>query len=949
MREKILKSLANWHTVHPWRMLLVVLLITLILGMFAANLKITMRVSDLLPSRDEKVIQFNKILNEFTTATSLVVVVQGKEEQIKDFADKIAPQILQLKDSSKNVTFQKEIDKIHKNIQKLKTKGNRESKISELQSKAAELQARINMKLFQRVDYKAEVEFLKNHALMLVKEADLKNTKHIFMDPNLTGLLSNLNNSMEKEYVGHEESISTREKEDRTVTFLEGIQNLILKLQNAVQGHTFSNNEVHDSADKLLLGEPYMLSYDKQALILLAIPNFTLMDRDLLMVGTDKVQAIVDDMLMDYPDIEAGLSGDVAREHDEQVYAAQSFQYSTLIALFFILLLLIVSFRMLVAPVFAILNLTVGLIWGIGMAAIIVGQLNMMTSMMAVILLGLGIDFSIHLISGFTESRAAGDNISTAMEKTFLKSGKGILTGALTTACAFLALLISQSRGMKEMGMVIGIGLLSVLLATMLFLPVLLVFRERRLDKKYEEIKRERIQRDISFKSLGRMGEWLSKHYVFSIITGCILTFLLVWSAVKISFDQNYMNVEPEGLTSIALQDTILGKFDLSMEHALVLADNIEQSREFSKKYREMGSVAITNDISLYIPSSEEQLKRIPHIHEIHEKIQAVPIKQSVIQDDLAALSKEVKRLQMNIMEIQDMAFIGGRDKVDNKCKEIVGDPEKPGSQNIIRQLQQLLDASSAMASKGLSEFQQYFAPYFKDSIIKMCSTEPISLEELPVSILDRYCNKTRDQFLVTVFPSGKLWENPESLHRFVDDLESVTNKATGLPPVFRAILKIFARDGRNAVLLTILIVFLLLLMDFRSPRYAIMAMIPLACGVFWMVGFMHLIGMQINVVNIIGLPLIIGIGIDDGVHIMHRWKHEGKGKIRTIFSSTGKAIFLTSLTTMFAFGSLVFSIFRGWASFGGALFIGVGACFLTTVIILPGILGLIEKVSSEK
>ncbi len=303
----------------------------------------------------------------------------------------------------------------------------------------------------------------------------------------------------------------------------------------------------------------------------------------------------------------------------------------------------------------------------------------------------------------------------------------------------------------------------------------------------------------------------------------------------------------------------------------------------------------------------------------------------------------------MNIMEIQDMAFIGGRDKVDNKCKEIVGDPEKPGSKNIIRQLQQLLDASSATAAKGLSEFQQYFAPYFKDSIIKMCSTEPISLEELPVSILDRYCNKTRDQFLVTVFPSGKLWENPESLHRFVDDLESVTNKATGLPPVFRAILKIFARDGRNAVLLTILIVFLLLLMDFRSPRYAIMAMIPLACGVFWMVGFMHLIGMQINVVNIIGLPLIIGIGIDDGVHIMHRWKHEGKGKIRTIFSSTGKAIFLTSLTTMFAFGSLVFSIFRGWASFGGALFIGVGACFLTTVIILPGILGLIERVSSEK
>jgi predicted RND superfamily exporter protein len=76
----------------------------------------------------------------------------------------------------------------------------------------------------------------------------------------------------------------------------------------------------------------------------------------------------------------------------------------------------------------------------------------------------------------------------------------------------------------------------------------------------------------------------------------------------------------------------------------------------------------------------------------------------------------------------------------------------------------------------------------------------------------------------------------------------------------------------------------------------------------------------------------------------MHRWRSEGKGKIRLVFSSTGKAIFLTSLTTMFAFGSLMFSAFPGWGMFGGSLFLGVAACFLTTVIILPGILGLIEK-----
>ena len=122
------------------------------------------------------------------------------------------------------------------------------------------------------------------------------------------------------------------------------------------------------------------------------------------------------------------------------------------------------------------------------------------------------------------------------------------------------------------------------------------------------------------------------------------------------------------------------------------------------------------------------------------------------------------------------------------------------------------------------------------------------------------------------------------------------------------------------------------------------MAMIPLALGVFWMVGIMNLSGMQLTIMNVIGLPMILGIGIDDGVHIIHRWKQEGAGKLHTVFSSTGKAIFLTSLTTMFAFGSMVFSVFPAWGQLGGALFVGVGTCFLATVIFLSGIIGIIER-----
>jgi predicted RND superfamily exporter protein len=598
-----------------------------------------------------------------------------------------------------------------------------------------------------------------------------------------------------------------------------------------------------------------------------------------------------------------------------------------------------------VAPLFAILTLVVGVIWALGTSAVVVGQLNMVTSMMSVVLLGLGIDFAIHIISGFTEWRAAGDSIRTALEKTFLKSGKGVITGGLTTACAFLTLMISDARGMSEMGMVTGIGLLSILLATVFFLPILLVFRERRLERRRlkQSKKKPVVQRDISFQFLGNLGLLLSRHYVFTILFSVIVTAVLVWAALQMKFDTNFKNLEPEGMKSVALMDTVLEKFDLSIQYSFILAENVEESRKFAKECRELSSVAITNDISVYLPSPDEQQKRIPHIEEVHAAMTNSKVSNKITRGELERLASEIYRLQLNVIEMQDMAFLGGQDKVDNKCKTIVGDPDNLNSLNTIDELLQLLDQQGRSAIAGLSGFQSVFGPYMKESVITMCRTDPIALEDLPETILDRYSNRNRDQFLVTVYPVGDMWQE-EIMYGFVENLEAVSEKATGVAPIGLAIIDIFAKDGRNAILLTLLIVFVLLWVDLGGIRYSLMAMLPLACGVFWMVGLMYLSGIMLSFMTVIALPMIVGIGIDDGVHIMHRWRSEGNGNVKTVFASTGKAIFLTSLTTGFAFGSLIFSAFRGWAYFGGALAIGVGTCFLTTVIVLPGIIGFLNR-----
>jgi len=908
MRDKLLIKLADWAVNKTRWMMTGVVILTLFFGYLSEHIQYTAKWSDMLPKGDRRTEEFDRILKEFVSASNIVIVVQGEESQIKAFADDIAPKLLQplpIPDSDKEPRV-----------------------------------------FVRRVDYKQEVDFIRNHGFMLMKESDLKNMKDIFQDPGLIPLLTNINNSFEKEYIQTGESLSTREKEDGAYMFLDGIDTWLEVMERYLSGEIVDVKETHSAVDKLLVGDPYFISYDRRALILNVIPNFSMMEMDLMVDGTDAVQVLVNETLEKFPDVRAGLTGSIPLGRDEMVYSMEGLGVTSLIALIAIGVLLFVSFRMWVAPILALLNLVIGLIWAAGVSALLVPVISVMTMMFMIVLIGLGIDFSIHIISSFTEMRALGQPIHEAMRNGLLKTGKGVMTGALTTASAFLALMIGDSRLMSEMGLLAGIGLLAIAVTTFTLLPGLLVIRERRREKSLirKGLSVERESKGISFVPLGRIGVVLKERFVFTILGGVAITGLLTWSAFNITFDHNYMNIEVEGIPSITLQDTVLDKFDLSMDFAYLVAEGVDESRQLSERAKEYSSVAVVEDISLYLPSPDEQKKRRPHIEEIQYLMSGAKSTNLNVAKDIDRLTQEIERLEMNVMEMQVLAFLGGQDKVDQKCRLLAGDPDQENVETIFTRIKTILDSQGREVIASLNSFQDDYSEHFKSSVLKMTNTDSILLENLPPSIVDRYSNRDRTLFLVTVLPGHNIWQDAKFLNRFTDDLDEISARATGFPPVFRALIDIIGRDGRNAALLTLVVVFFLLWLDFRHPGHALMAMIPLAAGLVWMVGIMNLVGRQLDVVNVMGIPMILGIGIDDGVHIVHRWRREGYSSVKTVFSSTGKAILLTSLTTILAFGSLVFSIWRGYGSLGIALSIGVSACFLTTVLILPGIIGWIER-----
>ncbi len=892
MKEKLLKKWARFAATHPWWVIICVLVITILAALAASRNRMDMRWSDLLPMGDPVAQEFDRILKEYRSASTIHIVVKGEEQQMKQFAEAIAPRLEELPE------------------------------------------------FVERVDYKMDKEFFERHGFMLAKVKDLEQTKDMFEDLNLVPLMTHMNDNFEEEYIGDEEALSTKEKEDEAVRSLDGLLFWLQALDRSIDEPEGNQARADTAVEYLLYGDPYFLSYDKRILLIAIKPTFSSIDVEKDIAATIAIQQIIDDTRNDFPGLYAGLTGIIPLQKDEMEHMTRDMKMASIVALVLVLLLFILTFRMWSTPILAALNLVIAIIIAAGVVGMTIGRLNMMTSMFGVILIGLGIDYSIHIISVYAERRSINGDAATAMAETFVRSGSGIITGALTTAAAFFALAISVTQGIREMGIVLGIGILCAMVTTLTLLPSLLIARERVLSRVSCKPSKPP---HIEFKILETYGKVVMRRPLLFLLLTCVLTGFFLYQALNIKFDYNMYNVEPKGLETVALQDTIIDAFDLSPDFAMVTASSIEESYEIAEKAREMPSFSMVENIGDFCPPEEKQRKRRPYVEEIRSSVASQRHSLKLTSRDIEDFIEQLERLDMNIYELSQLAFIGGQDKVDAKCQNIVGDPESDEPVNHILELVDNIRTNPKRTRQALNMFQEQYFPVMQTKVYDMANPEFITLENLPDHIRDRYINDAGDMYLVTLYPREQIWDF-EVMKRFDAQLAQVHPRITGTPPLFLRLINYIARDGVLATVLTIIIVILLLWFDFRSFTMALLGVIPLLAGGVWMVGLLKSMGMMLNFLNVMGLPMIVGIGIDDGVHLLHRYQYEGLNKTPIVLRSTGKAILLTSLTTMAGFGSLSLASYRGWASLGTLLAIGVGACFLTTVLFLPAIIGLTRK-----
>ena len=261
----------------------------------------------------------------------------------------------------------------------------------------------------------------------------------------------------------------------------------------------------------------------------------------------------------------------------------------------------------------------------------------------------------------------------------------------------------------------------------------------------------------------------------------------------------------------------------------------------------------------------------------------------------------------------------------------------------LIEEISDLVNGEGAKLIKGEQKKKL-------DELRDLLEVEQLTVEDLPGMILRKFqtIDGSRAHFAF-IYPDVQL-RNGKNAMAFADDVQEIqtedgkTYYSSSASIVFSDMLRLMLRDSPLAIGVTLTVVFLIVLIDFKRLRPALLVMFPLLCGGTWMCGVMYVFGMKLNFYNMVALPTIIGMGIDNGVHLYHRYREEGPGSLTLVLRSTGGAMFVSMLTTMVGFLGLKMATHPGLNSIGLLAIIGLFASFIAAVVVLPAILQVLEQ-----
>jgi len=651
---------------------------------------------------------------------------------------------------------------------------------------------------------------------------------------------------------------------------------------------------------------------------------------DLTSEAIVRLRELVQETQSEVPGLNVGLMGEPVLDFDQMAQSQKDITIASVVSLILCALIFVYGYNETGRPIKATICLVVGLAYTLAFTTLAIGHFNVLTITFVPMLIGLAIDFGVHLITRYEEELRYGKSAEAAIQKAMVFTGQGIFTGALTTAGSFLAMAFTNFKGIQEMGIICGSGLLLCLVPMMTLLPVMLLRgRQNVIDHQASQADaRARIE-----------NLWLQRPVLVTAIIVALCAVALV-QARKVYFDYNLEKLQSLGLSSVMFEQKLLASADKSLLRGAVMADSLEQAIDLEEKIKRLPTVAdvepppslLTN---LLKSSSSEKLDLIGQI-----------------KQELAPLHFGAP--DMNPVEINAFSrTLYGLSGYSGMALDEIGssDPEMTGQFVELRQAIEDLrktmlegDASAlAEHANRLAQFQQALFTDMRTTFQLLQNQDnraPLQVTDLPQAFRSQFVSPN-GKYLLQIFPKANMWQR-DNQEKFISELRTVGPDVTGTPVQLYEFEELLKDSYIQAAWYSLAAIALLVFFHFRTIGSVVLALLPVGIGTLWLVGLMGWLKIPFNPANIMTLPLVIGIGVTNGIHILNRFAEERTPGI--LSRSTGKAVLVSGLTAIAGFGSLIIARDRGIHSLGCVMAAGITMCMVAGLTFLPALLNLLGR-----
>lgn len=625
--------------------------------------------------------------------------------------------------------------------------------------------------------------------------------------------------------------------------------------------------------------------------------------------AAEKLRQIISELeFVKSGDVKTYITGD-AQINDEEFSTVMHGMVAGLFASFVLVaiwLFFAVRTWRIILPI--LLVLIVGLLLTTWFAAMAVGTLNLISVAFAILFISIAVDFAIQFSVRFRGQVAVSlkeNNIQHALVKTGYETGKQIFIAAFAAAAGFLAFTPTKFIGVKQLGLISGVGMLIALVCTLTLLPAFLTI----------------LRPNVVYKMAGfpklRGLDVKVRRYRYGIIAvygviAAIGIFLLVDQ--KVTFDADPFHTKDSHSEGMRALQLLMEDPHLSPYTADVIVDSPEKAKAVADRLSDLSMVRDVVWRDSLVP--EDQEVKLPMLQNVATiLLPTLIVNNPTPQPTPAELRQSIAKLVQGLDEV--------------KSKTAKASPLRR-IHRALKKIENLPDADLMRVNYDLVRF----LPFQLDRLKTMLTAQTVTTRDIPNDLLQDY--QTHDGKLrLEVYPKSRLKNNQE-ITEFVNQIRTVAPDAAGTTVDIIESAKTVVDAFRVAALMAIATLALILFLALRRLLDMFLVLMPLILSGLMTVIVIVVLQLPLNFANIITLPLLLGVGVSFNIYFVMNWR---EGLHFPLSSPTARAVLFSALTTGTAFSALAASAHPGTASMGYLLLISLGCTLLATLIFVPAIL----------